>query len=170
MTRGTVPDPYDVIDRLRASNDVLRSELRNDGRPRRAFWRGVVIGGLLTGAAFFANTAFGETVSIGRHFINGEPTIPSSVTISPSDQPGQLAIVTFVNRYVNQREDDGTREIATVDVSVSVKFTFDFNGFTGADRIDVTPPAGVTCDPTDCGVTVMEGFTGQVVLFQWQGM
>lgn len=117
-----------------------------------------------------ADAAFGETTYIGRRFINGAPIVPSSVTIAPSEVPGQLAVVTFINEHVNQEEDDGTRIIATPDVTVSVRFTFDFNSFTGADRIDVKPPAGVTCDPTDCGITVLEGFTGRVVLFQWQGM
>lgn len=56
MTRGTVPDKDTVIARLRASNDVLRAELRNDSRPRRAFWRGIVFGGLLTGAVFIAGS------------------------------------------------------------------------------------------------------------------
>lgn len=164
------PDLYDFeVD----STPLPQSEVfpRGEAKRRawRAFWRGVVIGGLMTGAAFIGGAAWGETTHIGRMFINGEPVVPSSVTISPSDEPGQLAVVTFVNRHVNQEEDNGLREIATADVGVSVRFIFDFNPVTGADRIEVQPPRGVTCAPEDCGVTVMEGFTGQVVLFQWQG-
>jgi hypothetical protein len=53
MTRGTVPHPDQVITALRANNDVLRSELFGAlAANRRAFWRGVVLGGILTGAAF----------------------------------------------------------------------------------------------------------------------
>ncbi len=146
---------------------IAKAERMASAKARRA----VIISAFIFGlAGIAAGAAWGETVEIGRHFINGEPPVPSTVTISPSDAPGQLAVVTFVNLHVNQAEDDGIREIATVDVAVSVRFTFDFNPVTGADRIDVLPPDGVTCDPTDCGVTVMEGFTGQVVLFQWEGM
>jgi hypothetical protein len=140
-------------------------------RHRRAVkWVGVaaVVLGLICGVG--ATSAFGETIKIGRKFVSGKPAIPSTVTIAPSPEPGQLAVVTFVNEHVNQEEDNGNRVIATPDVTVGVRFIFDFNPVTGADRIEVNPPTGVTCDPEDCGVTVMEGFTGRVVLFQWQGM
>ncbi len=41
MTRGPVPDPWKVIEALRANNDLLRGELRLAGaRKYRAFWRG----------------------------------------------------------------------------------------------------------------------------------
>jgi HAMP domain-containing protein len=146
---------------------VAKAEVRAGRMRALAMVIGAAIG---LAVAFWVNRAFGETIQIGRHFINGEPTIPSSVTILPSVVPGQLAVVTFDNRHVNQEEDNGIREIGTADVAVAVRFTFDFNSVTGADRIDVTPPSGVTCDPEDCGVTVMEGLSGRVVLFDWRGM
>lgn len=148
--------------------DLVQGAKRN---ANRAFAYAMVIGavaGALVAAG--ASMAFGETVQIGRKFVSGKPAIPSSVTISPSAAPGQLAVVTFVNRHVNQAEDNGPRDLATPDVAVRVQFTFDYNPLTGADRIAVDVPPGVTCDPEDCGVTVMEGFTGQVVLFDWRGM
>ena len=153
------------------STPIQRSECfpvgEVDRKARRAFTYGAVIFAVL---GFGAGAAFGETIKIGRKFVSGKPAIPSTVTIAPSPEPGQLAVVTFVNEHVNQEEDNGNRVIATPDVTVGVRFIFDFNPVTGADRIEVNPPTGVTCDPEDCGVTVMEGFTGRVVLFQWQGM
>lgn len=87
MTRGTVPDPYDVIARLRASNAVLRQELQAAGNPRRAFWYGIVIGGVVIGASFGAGAAFGQ----GAY--KCEP--PDRITIQ-DDGPGR-AIVTYYN-------------------------------------------------------------------------
>jgi hypothetical protein len=136
-------------------------------KARRAFTFAAVIFAVI---GFGVGVAFGETIAIGRKFVSGKPAIPSTVSIAPSPAPGELAVVTFINEHVNQSEDNGTRIIATKDVTVSVRFIFDFNPVTGADRIEVSPPTGVTCDPEDCGITVMEGFTSRVVLFQWQGM
>lgn len=170
-----VPSEARVIANLRQSNEKLREALQDETRDRKrkafsAFWRGTVCGAILATAAFIGSAAWGETINVGRHFINGEPTTPSTITIAPSQEPGELAVITFVNRHVNQEEDDGSRNIATPDVAVSVRFSFDYNSVTGADRIDVVAPKGITCDPEDCGVTVMEGFTGTVTLYDWRGM
>jgi len=54
-------------------------------------------------------------------------------------------------------------------MTVGVQFTWDHEPVLGSDRITLTPPAGITCEPADCGVTVMEGAVGSVVLFDFLG-
>jgi hypothetical protein len=138
-------------------------------KARRAFTYAAVIFGL---AWFAAGAAFGETIQIGGVYINGQSaSSTTTVTIEPSDQPGELAVVTFVNEYVNNGSNNGTYPLSMGDLlTVEVRFTWEDDPVTGADRIDLIVPPGVTCDPEDCGVTVEEGFTGTVVLFDWRGM
>lgn len=169
MTPGTDACPVGRGEMVALSRGEL-ADLVAHARAQGARRALVGFGLALALVAGLAASARAETIQIGRMFVNGKLASPSTVTIAPSPEPGQLAVVTFVNEHVNEEEDNGDWSIATPDVTVSVRFTFQFNPITGADRIDVSPPAGVTCDPADCGVTVMEGFTGRVVLFQWQGM
>jgi hypothetical protein len=115
---------------------------------RRAFWRGVVCGGLLIGAA----------------------QVGTTVSLEPSARPGVLAVVAMENRHVNDGGDTGTYPLAIEGLAILIEFTWDADGFSGADRITVTPPEGVVCIPEDCTATVMEGFTGEVVLIDWRGM
>ena len=134
-----------------------------------AFWRGAVFGAILATGAFVASAAWSETIQIGRVFINGEAFGATTVTIEPSTVPGQLAIVTFQNAPVNQGADDGEYSLTFEGMHIGVQFAWDYNPMLGSDRITLTPPAGITCDPDDCGVTVMEGMTGTVVLFDYFG-
>lgn len=126
----------------------------------------VIFGGL----GFVTGKAFGETITIGSVYINGQPGAGTTVTLAPSDEAGVLGVVTLVNRHVNQGADTGTYSLVMDDLAIKVQFTWDADPVLGSDRITVTPPLGVTCDPEDCGVTVMEGFTGTVTLFDWRGM
>lgn len=135
----------------------------------RAFWRGSVFGAVLATGAFIASAAWSDSIQIGMTFINGEQFDGTTVTMEPSDVPGQLATVTLENQHVNQGGDTGTYTLTMDGLTVEVEFTWDAVPLTGADRITVIPPAGITCEPVDCGVTVMEGFTGQVILFDWVG-
>lgn len=155
---------------------VSQGELADlvDGAKRkanRAFKHALVIGavlGLTVGVG--ATRAFGETISIGGIYINGYQGAGTTVTLEPSTKPGVLAVVTLDNRHVNQGADNGTYALTLDDLTVQVEFTWDADPILGSDRISVIPPLGVTCDPEDCGVTVMEGFTGTVTLFDWRGM
>jgi len=136
-------------------------------KAHRAFLYGSVIFGVL-GA--LTGAAFGETISIGRNsYYHGESTGQTTVTINPSDVPGQLAIVTLTNQHVNQGADDGDYSLTMDGVTFGVQFIWDADPLLGSDRIVITPPAGITCEPTDCGVTVMEGAVGSVVLFDYLG-
>jgi hypothetical protein len=172
MTPGTDARPVSLGRMVTLSRGELDDLIERQKRKanRAMIFAYVIPAVLCVSVGMGASAAFGETIKIGRKFVSGKPAIPSTVTIAPSLELGQLAVVTFVNEHVNQEEDNGNRVIATPDVTVAVRYIFDFNPVTGADRIEVNPPTGVTCDPEDCGVTVMEGFTGRVVLFQWQGM
>lgn len=134
-----------------------------------AFCRGSVFGAILATGAFIASAAMGETISIGRMHINGQSTAPTTVTLEPSTEPGVLATVTMQNEYVNQGRDDGTYTLSIDGLTIEAQFVWDMDPVLGSDRIEVTPPAGVTCQPTDCGITVPEGQTGTIILFDWVG-
>lgn len=135
-------------------------------KARRAFIYGAVIFGAL-GAG--AGMAFGETITIGPTYMYGRQTDGTTVTLEPSPVPGQLAIVTLQNQLVNGGTDNGTYTLTMDGLTVEIVFKWDEIPTLGADRITVIPPDGVTCIPEDCGVTVLEGLTGQVVLFDWRG-
>ena len=135
-------------------------------KARRAFLYGAVLCGVI---GFGAGMAFGETITIGHMFINGTQQTGTTVTIVPSDEPGQLAVVTLDNRHVNQGSDNGDYALTLDGMTVGVRFTWDANPLIGSDRITLTPPAGITCLQIDCGVTVMEGKAGSVVLFEYVG-
>jgi hypothetical protein len=134
-----------------------------------AFWRGSIFGALLATGAFIGSAALGETISIGSLYTHGEESRATTVTITPSDVPGQLAIVTMDNSYVNQGSDTGTYTLTFDGIPIGVEFTWDVSSVTGADQITLTPPAGIECEPVDCTATVLEGQTGQVILFDWVG-
>jgi hypothetical protein len=133
------------------------------------FWRGVVAGGLIVGGTFIASAAWGETITIGGIYVNGAAQFGTTVSIEPSGNPGELAVVTLTNEHVNDGGDNAEYFVGIDGLAVGVEFTWDADGFSGADRITVRPPEGITCLPADCSVTVMEGFTGAVVLLDWIG-
>jgi hypothetical protein len=139
-------------------------------KARRSFWRGIVIGGLLTGGAFIGSAAFGETIHIGRLHVNGTEATATTITLEPSSVPGEMAVVTLDNRLVNDGRDTGTYFLSIEGLTVEIDFTWDSDPLLGSDRIVVYPPDGIICLPEDCGVTVVEGFTGTVTLFDWRGM
>jgi hypothetical protein len=126
---------------------------------------------MIRAAAFiaFASPAFGETISIGRTWAHGEIAQSTTITITPSDIPGEWAIVTLDNRPVNDDRDTREYTLPFDGSSVRVEYTWDADGFSGADRMTIIPPDGITCQPEDCQVTAMEGFTGRVVLIDWMG-
>jgi hypothetical protein len=135
-------------------------------KARRAFFRGLLIGGAVI---WIADAALSETIQIGRTYINGESYGTTTVTIEPSDVPGQLAIVTLQNEHVNQGTDDGDYSLTFEGMVFGIIFTWDADPLLGSDRITVIPPAGITCAPADCGVTVQEGQAGSVILFDYVG-
>ena len=112
-----------------------------------------------------------DSVRIGAvPYINGTAQTGTTVNIRPSDEPGELAVVTLDNRYVNGGQDNGTYFIAIDGLVAEIEFTWDAEPLIGSDRILVIPPEGIICVPSSCEVTVMEGLTGSVVLLDWQGM
>jgi len=135
-------------------------------KARRAFARGMLLGAVV---ALIGSAAFGETITIGGIYVNGAAQFGTTVSIEPSGTPGELAVVTLTNEHVNDGGDNAEYFIGIDGLAVGVTFTWDADGFSGADRITVTPPEGITCWPEDCSVTVMEGFTGTVILFDWVG-
>ena len=140
-------------------------------RARRSFWRGATFGGFLIASCFIGLAAFGETIQIGRTLqIDGVSHGATTVTIEPSPEPGQLAVVTMDNALVNDAGDNGEYVLALGDwLTVGLLYKWDANPFLGADSITLTPPAGIDCIPETCHVTVPEGGTGRIVLLEWMG-
>jgi hypothetical protein len=135
-----------------------------------AFCRGAVLGAILATGAFVASAALGETITIGSIYINGAAQQGTTVTIEPSDVPGEWARVAFSNAHVNQGADTGTYVLPFDGVSIPTVFTWDADPVLGSDRITLTPPDGIICIPEDCSVTVPEGMSGEIVLLDWRGM
>jgi hypothetical protein len=168
MTPGTDARPVNRARMVSLSQGELHDMARS--RDRVVKWVGVIGLALGAGVGFGAGRALGETIHIGGVHINGMATVGTSVTLSPSTEPGVLATVTMENRHVNDGGDSGSYPLVMGDLAVEVRFIWDADPVLGSDRIEVIPPPGVTCDPEDCAVTVMEGFTGTITLFDWRGM
>ena len=172
MTRGTVPDPYTVIGNLRQANETLRRELQAaTAKPNRAFRYGMFIGAAAMAAGIFAaEVVNGQTIEIGGIGYMGNKITPgSTVTITPSDKPGEWAIVVFENRLVNDGQDNGEYALTFEGVVIPTLFLWEADPLLGSDRITVIPPDGIICQPEDCGATVQEGAVGQIILFDWRG-
>jgi hypothetical protein len=125
---------------------------------RRAFWRGVVFGGILTGAAFIAGAAWPEPLSISG----------TMVTLEPAPRPA-VAVVTMHNISMNGSHDNGEHIVSMPGMSVVVVFQWEHVPLTGADSLLILPPDGMICDPSDCLMIVPEGQSGQVFLMEWMG-
>lgn len=139
-------------------------------KARRAFHRGAWIGAAAMAAGILAaDYAHGETIHIGRMHVNGAAAAPTTVTLAPSTEPGILATVTMDNRLVNQGRDDGSYTLSIDGLTVEAVFLWDADPVLGSDRITIIPPAGVTCNPEDCSVTVPEGQAGTITLYDYLG-
>lgn len=174
-TSGPVPTEARVISNLRQSNEKLREaldEALRESRSRKftAFWRGSIFGALLATGAFIASAAMGQTIEIGGIGYMGNKITPgSTVTINPSDKPGEWAIVVFENRLVNDGQDTGEYALTFQDVVLPVLFTWEQNPLLGSDGVKIIPPVGMECIPADCSMVVMEGSTGQVIILDYMG-
>lgn len=132
------------------------------------------VGLALALVAAVAGAARAETISIGSSAFNGGAaqgtTVGTTVSIAPSGRPGEWAVVTLQNRAVNGSADSGLYALTFDGVAIGVAFTWDADPVLGSDRITITPPEGVTCLPEDCTATVIEGFSGHVILIDWRGV
>jgi len=136
-------------------------------KARRAFFRGLLIGGAVI---WIADYALSETIQIGRiGFINGQYQDSTTVTIEPSAAPGEWATVTLNNRLVNDGNDTAQYNVMMDGVPVGIFYEWDRDPVSGADGITVTPPQGMTCIPQDCRLTVQEGQSGSMVILDWFG-
>jgi hypothetical protein len=163
------PEPRPRPDWVLDAPEVLTRD-EADAKALRAFWRGTFVGAVAIAASFAAGAAWSqEVVTIGDAEINGQRVEATTVSIAPSDKPGQLAVVTFENRYMNDGLDTGEYWISLPELAVGVSFTWDAGPAPGADRIELIVPEGITCIPAACRISIMEGFTGSVILLDWMG-
>ena len=122
---------------------------------RRAFWSGVVLGGLITGASFIAGAAFAEP----SHDWGG-----SSATLAHGEGDA-IAQVECVNRLTKGRD---TFLHFTLDLDgLSVAVTVEQGGGDIPDRYTVTPPAGYVAVPPS--VTVAENDSATILIFLSDG-
>lgn len=91
------------------------------------------------------------------------------VTLGPTDHPRAVAEVVMRNSLTNGPHDNGTHAMAWDGLTVWVRFDWDAGHF-GADRLTVTPPDGMICEPMDCAMTVDEMGQGVVYILEWEGM
>lgn len=91
------------------------------------------------------------------------------ILLQPPADPAALAEVYFENAAVNDERHNGTYTISGEGLTVDIEFMWNA-AHGGMDRIRVIPPTGVECVPMDCTSTVLEGFKGVVVLYDWRGM
>lgn len=92
----------------------------------------------------------------------------STVTLRPTERPGALAEVEFYNDPSNYLDDNGEHVLTLDGLEVGLRFTWNVSG--DDDRIELTPPEGVICDPRDCALSLAEGDTGVVYLFSVEGV
>lgn len=131
-----------------------------EARVSRAWWRGMRLGISVGGLAFIAGLAAGAAFGLD---ISG-----STVTLETSADPVAFADVVFVNDLSNGPADTRSYTLSQDGILIEVRFVWDAN-FIGADQITVTPPLGMNCQPVNCTVTVIEGQTGRVTLFDFVG-
>jgi hypothetical protein len=92
----------------------------------------------------------------------------STVTLRPTERPGAMAEVEFYNDASNWQDDNGDHVLALDGLEVGLQFTWNAAG--SDDRIELTPPEGVICDPRDCTLDLPEGQAGVVHLFSVEGV
>lgn len=90
------------------------------------------------------------------------------ITLQPSTDPAAVADVVMENRMVNGPQDEVSFVLEMDGLPVEGRFDWDA-GMAGEDRVIVTPPLGMFCKPDDCTLTVIEGTTGRLRLYEYLG-
>lgn len=165
---GPLPPEGRRMANLEKSNAILRAELYGRRKANLIAWLSVAA--VFAAAGFAAGVALGETITIGSIYVNGQNQQGTTVTITPSDKPGEWARVVMLNRYVNQGKDDGDYTLPFDGVTIGVAFLWDAVPVLGSDQIPLTVPDGIVCVPTDCSIAVGEGLSGEIILLDWRGM
>jgi hypothetical protein len=163
MTQWPQERPISIAPRFRpvptdyAPDEPELTREEADRKAVRAWWRGVVFGGLLVGATFIAGAAFADPLNITGTIVDMQPAPPPAV-----------AKVTMDNWSANGPQDDAVYLLTMPGLAVEVEFTWDA-GQIGEDRVTVIPPDGFICEPLDCQMTVPEGSIGRVMIMPWVG-
>jgi hypothetical protein len=117
---------------------------------------------ILTGlASLLSGKARAETTRAWGYL----PSYQSTITLQPTEAPGAVAEVEFINRTVHSTEDvtfalDLGGLTVMVDASVGRGMT--------PDRMTVTPPSGFIAVPPE--IDVPEDEAGVVLILPWVGM
>lgn len=101
--------------------------------------------------------------------IAGSMVIMGPVEIPETAPENAVAQIIFENTSTNSELDNKEHLLSLEGFDVFVRFHFN-SGVGGADSIIVTPPIGWTCDPVDCRLELLEGYSGIMFLMPWEGM
>lgn len=147
---GQNPPSDSLIASLQGNNELLRRELRfaTDAN-RGAFWRGVVIGGLLVGCTLIAGAAFAET----RMTLEGRSA-------------SCFAVVAIENRSGSYNQDE-TLETTHGPVVLHYRTIGGHNALDHDEVTVISLPDGVTADPSF--MALPDGETGRICLAEWIG-
>jgi hypothetical protein len=101
--------------------------------------------------AILAVPASAETVRIAT----------STVTLQPSDEPGAVAEIIFVNKPSNGPFNNGNYYLSMDGIDVTVEF--EWNAMGGSDALHITVPDGLVVIPPF--LAVPEGSTGRALIY-----
>lgn len=90
------------------------------------------------------------------------------INMVPSDDPEIIAEVEIENGPMNTPIDEGIYPLSLGEITIEVEFTWNVDA-AAADRITVTPPTGVICEPADCSVLLLEEFKATILLKPYTG-
>lgn len=92
----------------------------------------------------------------------------TQTTMRPSTDPAAVADVVMLNMMQNDQQDEVEFVLDLDGLLVDGFFDWDA-GPLGADSVVITPPKGMFCEPADCVLTVPEGLTGVLRLYDFVG-
>lgn len=93
----------------------------------------------------------------------------TTVILRDTTQPGAVAEVEMRNIATNSDHDDGAYGLTHGDIDLWLTFRWN-SGLAGADSIHVEPPDGLICEPSSCVLELLEGNSGTLYLYPWEGM
>lgn len=126
---------------------------------RRLYWPAIILGWAVSIALIiWAFPVYSQDAYVWRDARTG---MSSTITLQPTEVPGAVAEVEFVNAAIHARDEDLTIPLTGVGLTVSV--TAKVGRGATPDRIEVDVPPGYFAVPV--WIDVIEGGTGVIVIY-----